>query len=117
VLGRALDLLECAGSAEACITRLAGVAEAEPASLAFQSRFGRLRVSNEDAASPTRPDSGAAALALEMALHEEAERRAMEEELTALRSAWEEAELIATIADALPDDPLDRLARAAENRD
>ncbi len=40
-------------------------------------------------------------LALEMALHEEAERRAMDGELAALEAAWREAEEIARIADAL----------------
>lgn len=51
------------------------------------------------------------ALALEMALHEEAERRALRGELTLLESAWREAEEIARIADALPDDPLLALRR------
>lgn len=40
-------------------------------------------------------------LALEMALHEEAERRAMEGELEELERAWREAEEIAEIADNL----------------
>jgi hypothetical protein len=40
-------------------------------------------------------------LALEMASHEEAERRAMEGELQALEAAWREAEEIAGIADSL----------------
>ncbi len=40
-------------------------------------------------------------LALEMALHEESERRAMDGELAALEAAWREAEEIARIADAL----------------
>jgi hypothetical protein len=38
-------------------------------------------------------------LALEMAVHEETERRAAEGELEALRAAWEEAERIAAIVD------------------
>ena len=38
-------------------------------------------------------------LALEMALHEESERRAMDGELAALETAWREAEEIANIAD------------------
>lgn len=45
------------------------------------------------------------ALALEMALNEEAERAALEGELAALEAAWREAEEIAHIADALPDVP------------
>ena len=40
-------------------------------------------------------------LALEMAVHEETERRAMDGELTALENAWREAEEIAEIADEL----------------
>ncbi|NIR46794.1 MAG: hypothetical protein GWN99_20500 [Gemmatimonadetes bacterium] len=40
-------------------------------------------------------------LALEMAAHEESERRAMEGELAALEAAWREAEEIAAIADRL----------------
>ena len=40
-------------------------------------------------------------LALEMALHEEQERRALEGELALLDAAWREAEEIAAIADRL----------------
>ena len=40
-------------------------------------------------------------LALEMALHEESERRALEGELWRLEQAWKEAEEIAGIADGL----------------
>jgi len=43
----------------------------------------------------------AARLAFEMALHEDTERRAMEGELAVLAAAWEQAEEIAQIADAL----------------
>jgi hypothetical protein len=43
------------------------------------------------------------ALALEMALHDESERRALQGELGALEAAWKQAEEIAAIADALPD--------------
>jgi hypothetical protein len=42
-------------------------------------------------------------VALEMALHEEQERRAMDGELAELEAMWREAEEIAAIADALPD--------------
>jgi hypothetical protein len=40
-------------------------------------------------------------LALEMALHDEIERKALEGELAALEAAWREAEEVAAIADAL----------------
>jgi hypothetical protein len=75
--------------------------------LDLQTRFWRLRAVS--AGSGQRRTSGAEVLALEMALHEEAERRALEEDLTALEAAWREAEEIAAIADRLPDDPLLRL--------
>ncbi|HEY0971217.1 MAG TPA: hypothetical protein VGE02_09640 [Gemmatimonadales bacterium] len=52
-------------------------------------------------------------LALEMALHEESERRALEGELAALEEAWREAEEIASISDdlLLPPTVLDWLRR------
>jgi hypothetical protein len=40
-------------------------------------------------------------LALEMAAHEDAERRALGEELAALEAAWREAEALARVVDAL----------------
>ncbi|HSJ25671.1 MAG TPA: hypothetical protein VK929_13435 [Longimicrobiales bacterium] len=56
-----------------------------------------------DVSGDDRPRLGnVEALALEMALNEEAERRALEGELAALEAAWREAEEIARIADALP---------------
>jgi hypothetical protein len=51
----------------------------------------------------SEPDP-ALSLALEMALHEEMERRAMEGELSALEEMWRQAEEIAAIADRLPED-------------
>ena len=55
-------------------------------------------------------------LALEMALHEEQERRALEGELWRLERAWEEAEEIAAIADnlLLPTDTGDFIERHRE---
>jgi hypothetical protein len=44
-------------------------------------------------------------LALEMALHEETERRALDGELAMLEAMWRDAEEIAAIADRLPDVP------------
>jgi hypothetical protein len=46
-------------------------------------------------------------LALEMAAHEESERRALEGELAELERAWQEAEEVAAIADALLEAPPD----------
>ena len=50
-------------------------------------------------------ERGVRLLAMEMALHEETERKAMEGELAELEARWREAEEIAAIADALPDLP------------
>jgi len=47
------------------------------------------------------PLTGARALAFEMALHDETERRALHGELKLLESAWREAESLAAIADRL----------------
>jgi hypothetical protein len=53
---------------------------------------------------------GPGALAVEMALNEQSERRALEGELAALEAAWREAEEIAAIADRLPGEAMvDRL--------
>jgi hypothetical protein len=61
-------------------------------------------------------------LALEMAAHEETERRALEGELAILEEAWRDAEEVAAIADDmfLPDgttDRLERLRRDVGNRE
>ena len=49
------------------------------------------------------PPNRLVSLALEMALHEETERRALDGELAMLTAMWREAEEIAAIADRLPD--------------
>ena len=58
-------------------------------------------------------------LALEMAAHEETERRALEGELAVLEEAWRDAEEIAAIADDmfLPDGTEGRLAALRRQRD
>jgi hypothetical protein len=60
-----------------------------------------------------------ARLALEMAAHEEAERRALEGELHILETAWREAEEIAGIADDMfvPASVEEELARLKRDRD
>ncbi len=57
-------------------------------------------------------------LALEMALHEEAERRALEGELESLERAWQDAEEIAAIADNLlvPPSMDDQLRKLKEGK-
>lgn len=58
-------------------------------------------------------------LALEMAAHEESERRALEGELHVLEAAWKDAEMIAGIADDLflPDSVATDLARLKKKAD
>lgn len=58
-------------------------------------------------------------LALEMAAHEDSERRALEGELHILAAAWKDAEEIAGIADDmfLPESVADNLARLKRQRD
>ena len=58
-------------------------------------------------------------IALEMALHEEVERRAIQGELAELERAWREAEEIAGIADSLllPEDVSSRFERMRRDGD
>lgn len=76
----------------------------------FKGTFRGERIAGGSFPVVPRRISAEEALALEMALHEESERRALEGELGALEAAWRDAEEIAAIADVLPDDPLERLA-------
>jgi hypothetical protein len=71
------------------------------------SSHGVLERAREDRARPPRPPHGygGVSIALEMALHDETERRALQGELAMLEAMWREAEEIASIADALPDVP------------
>jgi hypothetical protein len=71
----------------------------------FVGTFRGERIAGGGMPLPPPPLPAHLRLALEMALHEEGERRALEGELAELELAWREAEEIAAIADALPDDP------------
>jgi hypothetical protein len=77
----------------------------------FVGTFKGERIVGSGIRGPTRMLARPEALALEMALHQETERRALEGELKLLEVAWREADEIAAIADTLPDDPLDRIKR------
>ncbi|HEV8217816.1 MAG TPA: hypothetical protein VGP95_18320 [Gemmatimonadaceae bacterium] len=101
----AVDQIEREGSAEAFLERLASVA-----AVTTRPKFGagpltrRQRRSqrwNNDWSTGVFAMSTVQRLALEMALHEEAERSAMEGELHVLETAWREAEEIAAISDSL----------------
>jgi hypothetical protein len=123
----ALRIIGDAGGAEPFLRGVAGraptlglpaVLDFRAASVSLRSLRGALR-GELVPARPTEPQPGRAArdpqarlsrpeaLAFEMALHEEAERRALEGELAQLEAAWREAEEIADIADRLPSDPLE----------
>jgi hypothetical protein len=91
-VGQALELLASAGSAEGFLHDLAS----EPRRITVQRR-ARRRWREGDQPVLEGPHR----LALEMALHEEDERRALEGELTVLQAAWRDAEEIAGIADRL----------------
>lgn len=97
-IAAAVDEIDAVGSSTAYIERLARVTSRDlpvlkakkwGASPRAMSRHGLFAL-----AGPQR-------LALEMALHEEAERRAMEGELQQLEEAWRDAEEIAGISDDL----------------
>jgi hypothetical protein len=85
----ALRVLEHAGTADRYL---------EAAAVRGQWLYGGSRLDRN----PAEPNP-VAALALEMALHEETERRALDGELAALEEMWRQAEEIAAIADRLPD--------------
>ena len=85
----AVSAIEAAGDPEAY---LAGVTRDLPVEYASKALKRKARVQRFPR--PTR-------LALEMALHEEQERRALVEDLVTLELAWREAEEIANIADNL----------------
>jgi hypothetical protein len=119
VVGRAVERLEHEGGGEALFQRIATQPPYEDSSLK------RWWYETGDAAGATsergtlRSMPVTDRLALEMASHEEAERRAMDGELQALEAAWREAEEIAGIADSLtlPAEVEESLARHQRARD
>lgn len=100
-LREALEVLERFGSPERLLDGVAG------GSLTLaEKRLSMTKHFRGKSASHPRGVRRPGMLALEMALHEDAERRALEGELDALRARWREAEEIASIADRLPLEPL-----------
>lgn len=97
---RAVGRLEFAGSSERYLASIARTGHKLTAVVSAERRW--IREPSEDV-----HDSGllamptSARLAIEMALHEEQERRALEGELAELERAWREAEEIGAIADSL----------------
>jgi hypothetical protein len=114
VAGRLVPAINPGGGGKKSVAQAVAAIEERRGSEAFidsylstMSRVPKARLSAiARSDTPTR-------LALEMALHEEAERRAIEGELATLEAAWVEAEEIAHIADNLfvSSDVNDRLER------
>lgn len=105
VMGRAMVAVNDRGARPRELERATQVLEAAGSAERYLAAAGRKRLrlyggSEVYDANPLDPNP-VAALALEMALHEETERAAMEGELGALEAMWRDAESIATIADRL----------------
>ena len=114
----AANQIEAAGSAERFVDSIATAADEYSRTIRELHHLNPKRSTVFTLAKLRRPQQ----LALEMALHEDAERRAFEGELAELERAWRDAEEIAGIADNLtmPSDVdayLDRMkAGAARGR-
>lgn len=103
VVNDAVSFLEQSGGPMAAIARIqqnSGVGADHPG---FKTSGKKLRVTRKPGALHTLPVLER--LAIEMALHEEQERRAMMGELKQLENVWREAEEIARISDSLFDTP------------
>jgi hypothetical protein len=108
--GFVLPAMNAAGANEGQVATATGLVEDAPSLVELLARIGRLGGAPADAhqLGGSSRDIGTLAkldvpvrLALEMAAHEESERRALEGELVLLEAAWKEAEEIAAIADNL----------------
>jgi len=119
IAGRLLPSLNRFGGTREQVSEAVRLLDEEPDPLRY---FGRAaaHVSRGSGAAYAKiaslPD--AVRLALEMASHEESERRAFEGELAALEDAWRDAEEIAAIADDmfLPQSVLDFIRRHRPER-
>lgn len=100
-IAQAVDSLESSGGAEGFMERASRTLEARTAPSRRARRWGRSGGWNAKLEGGLFSLSQVDRLALEMALHEEAERRVLRGELAALERAWRDAEEIAAIADDL----------------
>ncbi len=101
VVGDAVRTVEDAGGPEAMIARLSATRGAHRLLEAKGRRPLASKKKQDGKVGLLREFTTVDRLALEMALHEESERRAMDGELAALEAAWREADEIARIADSL----------------
>jgi len=98
VLARTLVHVNGAGANRLALRHALEILAAVPSPSEYVTRLADQRIPLGRARRPLPHQ-----LALEMALHEETERRALEGELAALEEMWRQAEEIAAIADRLPD--------------
>ena len=105
IVARAVDRLEDGGAAETLFARIAARPRHEPSAFVRWGQGAAGYGSGHDVRGTLRSLVAADRLALEMATHEESERRALEGELARLEAEWREAEEIAAIADALVPPP------------
>lgn len=94
VLSQVLPAVNRYGAPQKDVSRAVSLVETYPQMNAFVSEVATRSEKLEQLPRHTR-------LALEMAVHEDAERRALEGELKQLEAAWREAEEIAAISDSL----------------
>ena len=96
-LGKLLPQLNRFGGSRERVSEAVSLIEREADPLRFFDVAARQAASRSKAKISTLPE--ATRLALEMAAHEDSERRALEGELALLEQAWKEAEEVAAIAD------------------
>jgi hypothetical protein len=96
-LGKLLPQLNRFGGSRERVSEAVSLIEREADPLRFFDVAARQAMSKSKAKISTLPE--ATRLALEMAAHEDSERRALEGELALLEQAWKEAEEVAAIAD------------------
>ena len=96
-LGKLLPQLNRFGGSRDRVTEAVALIERVPDPTRFFDVAARMAMSRAKAKISALPES--LRLALEMAAHEDSERRALEGELALLEQAWKEAEEVAAIAD------------------
>jgi hypothetical protein len=96
-LGKLLPQLNRFGGSRERVSEAVSLIEREADPLRFFDVAARQAMSKSKAKISTLPE--ATRLALEMAAHEDSERRALEGELALLEQAWKQAEEVAAIAD------------------
>lgn len=121
--GRLLPAINVAGGGKKTVQEAVRDLDEQRGSEAYLERYftSALPVDRKGRPKPVATLPAPTRLALEMALHEEAERRAIEGELAVLEAAWAEAEEIAGISDnmllpASVDAKLEELKRPSDAR-